>query len=76
MEADFKPEFIALGQRIRELRKEREITQLQLAAYAEISRAKLSEMENGLVNVEFITIIKIARGLEVGIHELFPKPKK
>lgn len=59
------------GQRVRKIRKHKSLTLLDLEAATKISNSKLSKIENGLVNVEFITIVRIAEALGVEIMELF-----
>lgn len=67
----YETEIARLGERIRELRKARNYTQEQLAAYTEIPRSNISKIENGLMNLEFKTIVRIAQALEVGVWQLF-----
>lgn len=62
---------LAFGQRMREIRKEKKMTLIDLEVETGISNGKLSKIENGLVNVEFFTIVKIAEGLGVEIVQLF-----
>lgn len=59
------------GQRMRKIRKHKGLTLLDLEAETNIPNGKLSKIENGLVNIEFITIARIAEGLGVEIMELF-----
>jgi transcriptional regulator with XRE-family HTH domain len=67
----YETEIARLGERIRELRKARNYTQEQLAAYTEIPRSNISKIENGLMNLEFKTIVRIAQALEVELSSLF-----
>jgi transcriptional regulator with XRE-family HTH domain len=62
---------LAFGQRMREIRKEKKMTLIDLEVETGISNGKLSKIENGLVNVEFFTIVKIAEGLGAQIREFF-----
>lgn len=62
---------LAFGQRMREIRKEKKMTLIDLEIETGISNGKLSKIENGLVNVEFFTIVKIAEGLDAKIVEFF-----
>jgi hypothetical protein len=48
-----------------------DLTLLDLEAETNIPNGRLSKIENGLVNVEFITIARIAEALGVEIMELF-----
>ena len=70
-EKKYYEELKALGERIKRIRTEQNLVQLDLEVKTGISRADISKIENGLKNIEFITIIKIAEALEVEIVELF-----
>lgn len=59
------------GKRLRELRKQKGLTQLDLEVATGIYAPEISKIENGLKNIEFITIAKFAEALAVEIHELF-----
>ena len=74
-ERRYKAELKALGLRIRKIREGKNLVQLDLEVKTGISRSDISKIENGLKNIEFITIIKIAEALEVEIFNLF-KPEK
>lgn len=67
----YETEITRLGERIREIRKARNYTQEQLAAYTEIPRSNISRIENGFVNLEFKTIVRIAQALEVELYQFF-----
>lgn len=59
-----------LGKRIHKLRKEAGIT-LELLAYENnMSKGNLSKIEKGLVDPQFTTLVKIAKGLGVKLKEL------
>lgn len=59
-----------LGQRIEDLRKEKGLTQEQLAEKAELHRAYFWDIENGR-NISIKTIYKITKALEISISEFF-----
>jgi transcriptional regulator with XRE-family HTH domain len=63
-----------LGKRISELRLKKSAS-LNKFAFKRglITSATLSRVENGLVNVKFITLLKIAQVLEISLSELFEK---
>lgn len=71
MEEQFKIEIQKFGKRVRQLRKERDLTQVDLELLCKINNGDLSRIENGQTNVEFFTIVKLARALEVELYELF-----
>jgi len=62
---------IIFGQRIREIRQEKKISQEKLAFKAEMDRTYIGGIERGERNVSLINIIKIAKALEVAPKELF-----
>jgi len=74
-ERRYKSELKALGLRIRKIRETNNLVQLDLEVKTGISRSDISKIENGLKNIEFITIVKIAEALDVDIYDLF-KPEK
>lgn len=62
---------VALGQRIRELRKEQGISQEALAALAGIDRSYMGCVERGEKNVTVRSLFKIADALNLKPGELF-----
>lgn len=60
-----------LGERIRDLRRSNQMTQEDLAYYAELHRAYVGAIERGDKNIGLINIEKIAIALKVTISELF-----
>ena len=61
-----------LGQQIRRLREEKNLSQEGFAGLADIDRAYYGGIERGERNVAAINIIKIADALDVEVGELFP----
>lgn len=59
-----------LGERIEKLRKERHLTQEQLAERAKLHRSHFWDIEQGR-NVSIKTAQKIAKALDVSLAELF-----
>jgi len=70
-ERRYKTELKSLGKRIKKIRLDKGLIQLDLEVKAGISRADISKIENGLKNIEFITIIKIAESLYLQVIDLF-----
>ena len=60
-----------LGQRIRELRKERGLSQEDLAELCGLDRTYISGIERGLRNVALRNIEALAQALGVSISDLF-----
>ena len=59
-----------IGLTIRALRRERGVSQEQLAALAHIDRSYMSSIERGLRNVSVLTIARIASALDVPVRDL------
>lgn len=59
-----------VGQRIRQLRTERHLSQEQLAHQCGIHRTFVGHVERGEVNPTLGTLLALADGLDVGIEEL------
>ena len=63
---------VLLGQEIRRLREEKNLSQEEFAALAGIDRAYYGGIERGERNVASINLIKIADALGVEVGKLFP----
>jgi transcriptional regulator with XRE-family HTH domain len=61
-----------LGQEIRRLREEKNLSQEEFAGLADIDRAYYGGIERGERNVAAINIIKIADAFGVEVGRLFP----
>jgi transcriptional regulator with XRE-family HTH domain len=59
------------GKRLRQVRREKKLTQEQLAEAVGISVVALSNIERGVNGPEFETLEKLIEVLEVFPHELF-----
>lgn len=62
---------LKVGQRIKELRKELEISQEALALKAEVDRTYVTDVENGRRNVSVEILEKIVKALGVSFTEFF-----
>jgi transcriptional regulator with XRE-family HTH domain len=60
-----------VGQRIRELRKQLEISQEALALKAEVDRTYVTDVENGRRNVSLEILERLVKALEVSFSEFF-----
>jgi HTH-type transcriptional regulator, competence development regulator len=69
-ESRFNIEVKALGKNIRKLRKDKGLTQIDLETITRISQNDLSKIENGLLDLQFSRIVRIAEALEVGTADL------
>jgi DNA-binding XRE family transcriptional regulator len=59
------------GKRVRYLRRDRDMTQEQLAELTDLSVNSISQIETGQSSPSLETIVKIAKALEVDVGELF-----
>ena len=57
--------------RIQELRKERRVTQSELADAVEVTRQTIISLENGKYNASLILAHKIAQYFEMNIEDIF-----
>ena len=64
------------GQRVRELRAEREVTQEDLAERVGIFRTYMSRIETGVANPTLTLIQALADALKVPVTALFDAPAK
>ncbi|HVY96432.1 MAG TPA: helix-turn-helix transcriptional regulator [Solirubrobacterales bacterium] len=64
------PSHRALGEAVEELREEASLTHEELAERLEMSFQRISELERGVANPTFITLMRVADGLEVELSEL------
>ncbi|HZC80833.1 MAG TPA: helix-turn-helix transcriptional regulator [Nitrospiraceae bacterium] len=60
-----------VGKRIRELRKDRDLTQAELAARIGIQQSDLCRMETGEYKVSLETLFKILKIFEMNVGEFF-----
>lgn len=67
----FKRERNILGQTIKKLRRQKRLTQEELADRSHINVSYLAKIENGYINTTICYLIKISRGLNVEVRELF-----
>ena len=62
---------IKFGERVREIRKEKALSQEELAYKADLHRTYIGMIERAEKNITLINIEKIANALEVSINHLF-----
>lgn len=60
-----------IGEKIRALRQQKRLTLQELSALTTLSKPLLSQIENEQVIPPLATLLKIAKGLKVGIHFFF-----
>ena len=62
---------VRFGQRLRKLRLERSLTQVEFAEKLGIDRSYLTDIERGNRNVSLINIDILAKGLGLSLAQLF-----
>lgn len=67
------PALVALGAAIRQTRLDQDMSQENLALLAEVDRSYLGRVERGDNNVAILTLIRIAKALDVTVVELMGK---
>ena len=65
---------VDVGQRIREWRLRRELSQAEVARLAGITQASLSNYENGKRDLPLTTLLGVARALNVSVGDLLDLP--
>lgn len=73
---DAGPTHVAFGNAIRELRKERGLSQEDLALEANINRSYFSGVERGVRNLSLANIVKVADALDLEVSDLFLRTEK
>lgn len=68
--SDEKQQLIVFGENLRRLRKERGLSMEALANLAEIELSQISRIETAKINCKLITLLRIAKALEVSPKEL------
>ncbi len=73
MESDeYKDKLVqAFGQRLKQLRHEKDLTQFDLAVKSGIDPRQIGRIENGAVSTSIATVGLLAKGLEMTLSELF-----
>lgn len=62
---------VILGRNLKRLRKDRELTLIDLEVMTGINNGEISRIERGLKNVELVTITKLADALQADVYEFF-----
>jgi transcriptional regulator with XRE-family HTH domain len=75
-QAEATPTMQAVGALVRKLRDEARLSLASLAAAAELSPGLLSQIERGMGNPSFTTLIKLAHALDVPVGRFFVSEKK
>jgi transcriptional regulator with XRE-family HTH domain len=67
-------QILLVGQKIRQIRKSRHLTQADLAARIGVTQSDLSRMENGEYKVGLDTLFKILHVFELSMSHFFEEP--
>ena len=59
------------GRHLKRLRRDRQMTQAQLAKALDLSTSYVSNLERGVNSPSFVTVEKLARVLSVKVKDLF-----
>lgn len=70
MTQESQPEGVLFGERLRDIRQRRHITQAELARIAAMSEAYISNMEHGLKVPSLTTILRLAVALNCKVMDL------
>ncbi|HOD62001.1 MAG TPA: helix-turn-helix transcriptional regulator [Bacilli bacterium] len=60
-----------IGQRIRQIREQKKMTQKELSDLADLDRSYITSVENGQRNISIINLEKLANALGVSLCKLF-----
>ena len=67
----YNVEIEAFGKRLRQIREQKNLSQLDLEMQSGLNRTEISRIENGQKNIEFFTIVKLAEALGVTLDDFF-----
>jgi transcriptional regulator with XRE-family HTH domain len=67
-------QILLVGQKIRQIRKSRHLTQAELASRIGVTQSDLSRMENGEYKVGLDTLFKILQVFELSMSHFFEEP--
>jgi len=71
LQSDEKEQLEAFGKNLRRIRKEKDLSMEALANLAEIELSQIYRIETGKINCKLITILRIAKALEIDSRDLF-----
>lgn len=67
---DEKDILIKFGANLKKMREERGLSLRQLSYNCKVDYSKIAQMEKGMINPTLITLVELAKGLEVDQREL------
>ena len=60
-----------IGQRIKDIRKEKGMPQIELAVELDYEKSNMSRLESGRISPKLFTLYKVAQALGVELKDLF-----
>ena len=75
MKVGHKKYYITIGKNLRDLRKDKGLSQQDLANRCNIDRAKISRIENATEDFMLSTLIELTIALDVSLEKLFRTEK-
>jgi HTH-type transcriptional regulator, competence development regulator len=67
----YQEDIEAFGKRLRDIREQKHLSQLDLEVESGINRTEISRIETGKKNIELITLFKLSHALNISPAELF-----
>jgi len=67
---DKEKQLVLLGEKVKEYRKEKNLTQSQLAHAISKDREAISRLERGIINPSFLHLKEVCKGLGITLSEL------
>lgn len=67
------PDHAALGRAVEELRQDAGLTQEELADRMQTESTTIGKLERGVANPTFVSLLRLARGLDVELSEVFER---
>lgn len=74
-EKRYSQEIVQFGERLRNIRELKKMTQLDVEIISGINRTEISRIENGQKNIEFTTLVKLALALDIELTDFFKEAK-
>jgi transcriptional regulator with XRE-family HTH domain len=71
VEDRYTVEIKAFGKKVKEARLRCSMTQLDLSVAIGKDRSEISKIENGKINIEFNTLVRLADALKLEIYDFF-----
>jgi putative transcriptional regulator len=68
---DKHQKLIKLGEKVREIRLSKGLTQMELANKIGKDHPSINKLENGKVNPSYIFLLEVAEGLEINLTDFF-----